>query len=89
MENILPMVEGPKPTQVTSIEQIDQETMQEFLGKSSVWDFHEMTRDEYMNKAIMTKKIQFYRFLTICLQVTFCHLFLCFLEFDFLLFFHQ
>ena len=50
------MVEGPKPTQVTSIEQIDQETMQEFLGKSSVWDFHEMTRDEYMNKSDNDKK---------------------------------
>ena len=47
----MPMVEGPKPTQVTSIEQIDQETMQEFLSKSRLCDFHEMTRDEYMNKS--------------------------------------
>ena len=50
------MVEGPKPTQVTSIEQLDQQTMQEFLSKSSVWDFHEMARDEYMNKSDNDKK---------------------------------
>ena len=56
MENILLMVEGPKPTQVTSIEQLDQQTMQEFLSKSSVWDFHEMARDEYMNKSDNDKK---------------------------------
>ena len=50
------MVEGPKPTQVTSIEQLDQQTMQGFLSKSSVWDFHEMARDEYMNKSDNDKK---------------------------------
>ena len=51
------MVEGPKPTEITSIDQIDQETMQEFLAKTSVWDFYEITREEYMNKSDNNKKI--------------------------------
>ena len=56
MENILLMVEGPKPTEITSIDQIDQENMQEFLAKTSVWDFYEITREEYMNKSDNDKK---------------------------------
>ena len=78
MENILPMVEGPKPTQVTSIEQIDQETMQEFLGKSSVWDFHEMTRDEYMNKSDNDKKdsiLSFFNYMSTSNILSFVSLF--------------
>ena len=46
MENILSTVEGPAVTQVTSLEQIDQQTLQDFLAKTSVWDFYEITRDE-------------------------------------------
>ena len=52
MENILLMVEGRKTTQVTSLDYI----MQEFLAKSSVWDFHEITKDEYRNKSDEEKK---------------------------------
>ena len=51
MENILLTAEGPKPTEITSIDQIDQETMQEFLAKTSVWDSYEITREEYMTKS--------------------------------------
>lgn len=40
------MVEGPKPTEVTSIDKINQESLQEFLAKTSVWDFYEITRVE-------------------------------------------
>ena len=46
------MVEGRKTTQVTSLDYI----MQEFLAKSSVWDFHEITKDEYRNKSDEEKK---------------------------------
>ena len=56
MENILSLVEGPKATWVSNIDEIDQETMQEFLQKTSVWDFYDMTRDEYMNKSDNDKK---------------------------------
>ena len=57
MENILSMVVGPKATQVTSLEQINQENLEEFLAKTSVWNFHEITRDEYMNKGDIEKNV--------------------------------
>ena len=41
------MIEGPKSTEVTSLEQINHETMQDFLSKIAIWDFYEMTREEY------------------------------------------
>ena len=56
MENIFAMVEGPKSTEVTSIDQIGQEIMQDFLAKTSVWDFYEITKEEYMNKSDDDKK---------------------------------
>ena len=63
MENILSMVEGPKTSEITSCDQIDQDLFQELLAKSSVWDFYEITREEYMNKSNNEKKsliIKFY-----------------------------
>ena len=50
------MVEDPKATQVANIEEINQETMQEFLQKTSLWDFYDITKDEYMNKSDNDKK---------------------------------
>ena len=63
MENILSMVEGSKTSEITSCDQIDQDLFQELLAKSSVWDFYEITREEYMNKSNNEKKsliIKFY-----------------------------
>ena len=57
MKNILLIVEGPKPTEITSIDQIDEKTMQAFLAKTSVWDIYEIAREEYMNKSDNDKKI--------------------------------
>ena len=62
MENILSLVEGPKATWVSNIDEIDQETMQEFLQKTSVCDFYDMTRDEYMNKSDNDKKCLIVKF---------------------------
>ena len=56
MENILFMGAGPKSTEVTSIDQINQETLQEFLAQTSVWDFYEIKMEEYMNKSNDDKK---------------------------------
>ena len=67
MENILSTVVGPKATQVTSLEQINQENLEEFLAKTSVWNFHEITRDEYMNKSNIEKKdliINFFNYMS-------------------------
>ena len=83
MENILFMAEGPKPTEITSIDQIYQETIQEFLTKTSVWDFYEITREEYMNKSDNDKKsliVNFFNLMTSFLFVSLlfgvCSLFL-------------
>ena len=57
------MVEGPKTSEITSCDQIDQDLFQELLAKSSVWDFYEITREEYMNKSDNENKsliIKFY-----------------------------
>ena len=51
------MIEGPKSTEVTSLEQINQETMQDFLSKLTIWDFYEMTREEYTSKSADDKKL--------------------------------
>ena len=61
------IVEGPKPTEITSIDKIDQEIMQEFLAKTSLWDFYEITREEYMNKSDNDKKsliVNFFNLMT-------------------------
>ena len=57
MENIFAMLEGLKSTEVTSIDQIDQEIMQDFLAKTSVWDFYEITKEQHMNTSDDDKKI--------------------------------
>ena len=51
------MVEGVNSSKVTSLEQIDQNLMQEFLSKNSVWDFYEMSRQEYSNKSNDKKSV--------------------------------
>ena len=66
MENILAMVEGPKTSEITSYDEVDQDLFQELLAKSSVWDFYEITREEYMNKSDNEKKsliIKFYNYM--------------------------
>ena len=57
MESLFSMIEGPKSHEVSSLEQINQETMQEFLSKLAIWDFYEMTREEYTSKSADDKKL--------------------------------
>ena len=63
MEDILAMVEGPSTSEITSFDQIDQTVFQELLAKSSVWDFYEISREEYMNKDDNEKKSLILNFL--------------------------
>ena len=56
MEDILSMVEGPSTSEITSFDQIDHSVFQELLQKSSVWDFYEISKEEYMNKDDGEKK---------------------------------
>ena len=57
MENILAMVEGPRTSEITSFDQIDQNLFQDLLAKSFVWDVYEISREEYMNKDDIEKKL--------------------------------
>ena len=45
MEKFLEMVD--QTTEVSNTEQMDENLFKEFLSKNSVWDFHNMTRDQY------------------------------------------
>ena len=61
------MVEGPKPSEISAIEQINEETMKEFLTKCTVWDFHDTTKEDYMTKSDEEKKlliINFYNYMS-------------------------
>ena len=53
MEGIMSLIEetSAKANEVTSVKQINQTTMQEFLNKIAIWDFFEMTRDEFTSKS--------------------------------------
>ena len=56
MEDILAMVEGPSTSEITTVDQIDQNLFKEFLTKTCVWDFYEMSREEYLNKDDIQKQ---------------------------------
>ena len=56
MEDILAMVEGPSTSEITTVDQIDQNLFKEFLTKTFVWDFYEMSREEYLNKDNIKKQ---------------------------------
>ena len=62
MENILAMVEGPSSSEISNINQIDQNLLEEFLAKSSVWDFYEMTTEEYSSKGSDQKQVLIIRY---------------------------
>ena len=57
MENLFAMIEGAKSYEISNLEQINQEKMQEFLSKLAIWDFYEMTREEYTIKSEDDKKL--------------------------------
>ena len=56
MEAILAIVEGPSTSEITSFDQIDHSVFQELFQNSSVWDFYEISKEEYMNKNDGEKK---------------------------------
>ena len=56
MEDILAMAQAPSTSEIISFDQIDHSVFQELLQKSSVWDFYEISKEEYMNKDDGEKK---------------------------------
>ena len=68
------MVEGPKPSEISAIEQINEETMKEFLTKCTVWDFYDTTKEDYMTKSDEEKKllvINFYNYMSSGINLSF------------------
>ena len=63
MEDTLAMVKGPSTSKFTSLDQIDQIKSKEFLSKSTLSDFYEISKEEYSNKVDNQKQsliIKFY-----------------------------
>ena len=63
MEDTLAMVKGPSTSKITSVDQIDQIKSKEFLSKSTLCDFYEISKEEYLNKVDNQKQsliIKFY-----------------------------
>ena len=64
------MIEGLKSNEITAVEQIDHATMQEFLSKLAIWDFLEITKEEFTSKSENDKKlliIKYYNALSVCI----------------------
>ena len=56
--SIMSLVERSKPvTEISNIEQIDEELLKEFLNKTPLWDFYETSKRDYMNKSDDEKKL--------------------------------
>ena len=57
MESLFSMIKGPKSIEATSLQHINQKTIQNFLSKIVIWDFYELTREEYTKKSADDKKL--------------------------------
>ena len=68
------MVEGPSTSEVTNFDQIDQPLFKEFLEKTSVWDFHEMTKEQYSTKDEGEKKSLIINYYNAMVEGNFCYL---------------
>ena len=56
MEKFMSMDEGIS-SEISIVEQMDENLFKEFLLKNSVWDFHNMSRDEYTTKSASEKEV--------------------------------
>ena len=56
MEKFISMVEGTS-SEISNVEQVDENLFKEFFSKSSVWDFHNMSRGECTTKSATEKEI--------------------------------
>ena len=56
MEKFMSMDEGIS-SEISNVEQMDENLFKEFLLKNSVWDFHNMSRDEYTTKSTSEKEV--------------------------------
>ena len=57
MEKFLTMIEDTTSSEISNINQMDENLFKEFLQKNSIWDFHNMSRSEYTIKSASEKQI--------------------------------
>ena len=50
------MVEGTS-SEISNVEQMDENLFKEFLLTNAVWDFYNMSRDDYTTKSVSEKEI--------------------------------
>ena len=60
MEKFLGLVE--ESTEVSNTEQIDEKSSKEFLSKGSLWDFYNISREEYSTKSNPEKELSILKF---------------------------
>ena len=51
------MVEGNSSTEISTVEQIDENLLKEFLNKISIRDFYETSKGDYMSKSDVRKNL--------------------------------
>ena len=76
MESSMSMIEGSKSNEISAVGQIDHATMREFLSKLAIWDFFEMTKEEYTSKSENDKKLLIIKFYNSLSAGIICFLFL-------------
>ena len=78
MEEIMSLInETSSSNEVTTVSQINQNTMQEFLKKIAIWDFFEMGKDEFTSKSDTDKEQLVIRYYNALQSRIICYLF-CF-----------
>ena len=74
MESLMSMIEGSKSNQIGTVEQIDHATMQEFLSKLAIWDFFEMSKEQFTSKSGNDKKLLIIKYYNALSTGIFCFL---------------
>ena len=68
------MIEGSTSNEISTVEQTDHATMQEFLSKLAIWDFFEMSKEEYISKSEHDKKLLIIKYYNALSAGIFCFL---------------
>ena len=68
------MIEGSKSNEISTVEQMDHATMQEFLSKLAIWDFFEKSKEEYTSKSENDKKLLIIKYYNALSAGIFCFL---------------
>ena len=69
------MTERSKSNEISNVEQIDHATMQEVLSKLAIWDFFEMSKEEFTSKSENDKKLLIIKYHNVLSTGIFCFLF--------------